>query len=168
MLRACFPSGVKRAVRMCAFVCEWVRVSRTREEKAWEWITVEEALRKALKRSIPHHSLQELMFSPECVLPSCFLSLSSHQGDGFFLTSFLSAVVISWSSCSGDLAGVSFTSQTCISEVLNSRAWKIWETHPPPPSLCDFTLGLSPTMLSAGAWLTPSCRVTGSHVRSPW
>lgn len=82
------------------------------------------------------------MFSPECVLPSCFLPLSSHQGDGIFslsLTSSLSAVVISWSSCSGDLARSGLHLLNMHLGFLNSEAYRkkrekemCREPHAPP------------------------------------
>lgn len=52
--------------------------------KAWEWITANTALRKALKRGVSPTTLSKLlMFSHECLLTSCFRSRSCHQG-GFF------------------------------------------------------------------------------------
>lgn len=82
------------------------------------------------------------MFSPECVLPSCFLPLSSHRGDGIFflsLTSSLSAVVISWSSCSSDLARSGLHLLNMHLGFLNSEAYRkerekeiCWEPHAPP------------------------------------
>lgn len=77
----CLTSGdeVDGSVRVC--VC----VAPTDEEKAWEWITANGALRKALKRGVSPTTLSKfLMFSHECLLTSCFLFRSCHQGGAFF------------------------------------------------------------------------------------
>lgn len=130
--------------------------------KAWEWITANSALRKALKRGVSPTTLSKLlMFSHECLLTSCFRSRSCHQGGFFFLLTNLSAAAISRSSYSTSLWGVCFTSQ-------HSSVWFCSagpESHPP---LCEFMLGLSCTLLPAGAWLTGcSIMTTPLITRSP-